>query len=313
MDQLDLGELMSVPGYRDFTDTLQESMETLEREMRSGTWRKGGVVIVDDASKYKRVAFIGDLHGDRDSLEYILSAILERDPELSETLVITLGDYIDRGRPEGQISVLSAVLKLKTLRPNNVIPLRGNHEPPESLEPIPHDYPLALINLYGEQRAGDAYEASRKVFDLMPYAVVLKGYALVVHGGPPTRGFEKGLIGYLGADAWPPPLHVLEEVLWNDPSESIDVRGPSPRGAGYLWGPRVTEKALEVLNVRYIIRGHEPAPLGFKVNHGGRVITLFSRLGPPYYNSRAAFALCELEDRTLSNASDPSSCLVFME
>ena len=102
MDQLDLGELMSVPGYRDFTDTLQESIETLEKEMRSGTWRKGGVVIVDDTSKYKRVAFIGDLHGDRDSLEYILSAILERDPELSETLVITLGDYMIEADPRGR-------------------------------------------------------------------------------------------------------------------------------------------------------------------------------------------------------------------
>ena len=36
-------------------------------------------------------------------------------------------------------------------------------------------------------------------------------------------------------------------------------------------------------------RGHEPVGEGFKINHDGKVLTLFSRKGPPYFNKHAAY------------------------
>ena len=39
-----------------------------------------------------------------------------------------------------------------------------------------------------------------------------------------------------------------------------------------------------------IVRGHEPAYSGYKWNHDGRVLTLFSRIGPPYMNPARAVA-----------------------
>jgi protein phosphatase len=44
-----------------------------------------------------------------------------------------------------------------------------------------------------------------------------------------------------------------------------------------------------MLNVKVLIRGHEPSEEGYKINHNGRVLTLFSRKGEPYYNTQAAY------------------------
>jgi protein phosphatase len=64
---------------------------------------------------------------------------------------------------------------------------------------------------------------------------------------------------------------------------------PSPRGAGKLFGKNVTEEVLRKLNVKVLIRGHEPCEEGFKLNHDGKVLTLFSRKGSPYFNAYGAY------------------------
>jgi protein phosphatase len=38
-----------------------------------------------------------------------------------------------------------------------------------------------------------------------------------------------------------------------------------------------------------LIRGHEPSEEGYKINHNGKVLTLFSRKGEPYFNAQAAY------------------------
>lgn len=215
--------------------------------------------------------FIGDLHGDFSTLKRILKEVYG-----SRTLVF-LGDYVDRG-PQ-QVEVLITIAKLKVLRPESVLILRGNHEPPPNLTPYPHDYPQLLMELYGYEWGEKLYRISFAVFQQMPYAAKV-GPFLALHGGLPVYSkFEEV-----------PNLELLEEVLWNDPAEIDEDAIPSPRGAGYLFGPSVTERWAKELGFEKVIRGHEPCE-GHKLNHGGRVVTLFSRLGPPYYNSKAAVAL----------------------
>ncbi len=63
----------------------------------------------------------------------------------------------------------------------------------------------------------------------------------------------------------------------------------SPRGAGKLFGKDVTEQVLERLKAKILIRGHEASSTGFKINHGGKVLTLFSRKGAPYFNRYGAY------------------------
>jgi len=49
-----------------------------------------------------------------------------------------------------------------------------------------------------------------------------------------------------------------------------------------------------MLNVKVLIRGHEPSEAGYKINHDGKILTLFSRKGEPYFNTQAAYLQLDL-------------------
>ena len=84
--------------------------------------------------------------------------------------------------------------------------------------------------------------------------------------------------------------------MWSDPLEKIRGTRPSPRGAGKLFGEDVADRILKMLNVKVVIRGHEPCENGFKTNHGGKILTLFSRKGEPYCNEQGAYLKIDLSD-----------------
>jgi protein phosphatase len=86
-------------------------------------------------------------------------------------------------------------------------------------------------------------------------------------------------------------------MLWSDPSDNIRETCASPRGAGKLFSERVTERVLERFRVKILIRGHEPCAEGFKIDHHGRVLTLFSRKGPPYFNAYGAYLNVDLAEK----------------
>jgi protein phosphatase len=87
----------------------------------------------------------------------------------------------------------------------------------------------------------------------------------------------------------------LEEILWSDPDEAVEETSTSSRGAGNLFGRNLTKRTLAKLNVKILIRGHEPCEDGFKISHNGRVLTLFSRKGPPYFNVYGAYLDVKLD------------------
>jgi protein phosphatase len=117
----------------------------------------------------------------------------------------------------------------------------------------------------------------------------------MLHGGVPSQAKSLDDLAY--AHLKHPHESHLEEILWSDPEEDIKGTFPSPRGAGRLFGPDVTARFLEMLNVDVLIRGHEPADEGFKISHDGRVLTLFSRKGEPYFNTKGAYLQLELSNQ----------------
>ncbi|MEM0340309.1 MAG: metallophosphoesterase family protein [Acidilobaceae archaeon] len=299
-----------MPTFSQLKKALEELRDLLRKEENGevpgfvdGFKRKGGVVELT-LPKDMKIAVIGDIHGDYETFSKILEE-LENSEVVKRGVLITLGDYIDRGPPEGQILLLYKLSELKKEMKTRFIMLRGNHEPPSWPVPEPHDYPWALKELYGYERGEELYSLSREVFNVMPHAVVLKEVALLVHGGPPTQVESSDVFSYL---AYNRDVEVLKEILWNDPSDAIEQRVQSPRGVGYLWGSSITEKVLSLLGVKFIVRGHEPAYYGFKTNHEDKVFTLFSRLGSPYYNERAAFLTCSVDEFE----KDPKKCVVYV-
>ncbi len=229
---------------------------------------------------------IGDLHGDLESLIDILSSskFTQKMDRREDAFLIFLGDYGDRGMHSAEVYYL--ILKLKLAFPRQIVLLRGNHEGPEDLMASPHDLPVNLQVRFRENWAL-AYSKVRKLFSLLYNAVFVEKRYLMIHGGlsPKIRSIQD----LAHANMTYPEKEFLEDLLWSDPDDSVQNVLSSPRGAGRLFGKSVTEKVLRKLNVKILIRGHEPSFEGFKLNHEGRVLTLFSRKGPPYFNAYGAY------------------------
>lgn len=252
--------------------------------MREEYVRSNGIPLLPNTGNY---VIVGDLHGDITSLEYILKAVEKL--ELSEYTLIFLGDYVDRGT--GQVETISTLLEIKLRYPDKVFLLRGNHEPPDYLPVYPHDFPHELTAIYGIVNGRKLYEEFKRAFQLLPRALIIKEIALLLHGGPPIYNIDSasGPHEYLLGRNFEEDAKVLEDILWNDPIEGKESFIESYRGAGHMFGTKVTEAALRITGTKLVIRGHEPCLNGFKFNHNKKVLTLFSRLGPPYNNKLAAF------------------------
>jgi len=240
-------------------------------------------IISNDCDKI----IIGDLHGDSETLYGIIfreNILYELENE--DLVLIFLGDYIDRGI--SQVETLAAVYMLKILYPEKVVVLRGNHEPDPMLIPHPHDFPEELVLRYGSAWKA-IYFAILGTFQKLPLIAHVPGEALLLHGGIPSRvwnakSFEEGfsLLTPILDD------EVIEDILWSDPLEANIIVQPSFRGAGKVFGARLTWRALRLAKVKMIIRGHE-AIEGFKLNHRNRIVTLFTSKAPAYGFSEVAY------------------------
>lgn len=269
--------LSSAPALNDFIELANKVRDLLREERRKvdvgGYESQGSLAKIK--SDVSRLIVIGDLHGDYECLKTILSNI-----DLDEAFLVFLGDYIDRGDRSPQ--VVYEVLSLKLKKPSSILLLMGNHEGPPELPVYPHDFPLHLALLYGSSWRR-VYESIMDCFSYFYACSVLEGSIFMVHGGVPTRSVTLGSLANAHQD-----IELLEELLWNDPmpGEGVDM---SPRGAGFLFGSNITRSFLESTGVRVVIRAHEPCEEGYEVHHDGMLMTIFSRKGPPYFNTHAAY------------------------
>lgn len=237
---------------------------------------------------------VGDIHGDLESLMIVLkdSDFIKKTRKNEDITIIFLGDYGDRGLHSPEVYYV--ILKLKELFPKHVVLMRGNHEGPDDLLAHPHDLPAHLQRKFGDA-ASYVYTRIRELFNYLYSGVLIDERYVLLHGGVPSQASTIEDLAF-AHEKHPRETH-LEEILWSDPREGMRGTYPSPRVAGRLFGEDITEKLLKVLNVKVLIRGHEPAREGFKINHGGKILTLFSRRGPPYYNEFGAYLHLNLSEK----------------
>ena len=292
-------------GSNEFLQLIEGAVQRLAGESgRVGSMRITGRLV--NVPPTGEAIIVGDIHGDLESLAHILksSNFVEKARKGENLLLVFLGDYGDRGiySPE----VYYVVLKLKEMFPENVVLMRGNHEGPDDLLAYPHDLLLHLRRKFGED-ASDVYVKLRRLFNHLHNAVLIEERCVLLHGGVPSKASSIDDLAY-AHEKHPRESH-LEEILWSDPWEGIKGTYPSPRGAGRLFGEDVTNKFLKMLNVKALIRGHEPSEEGFKINHGGKVLTIFSRRGPPYYNSYGAYLQLDIS-KVVKDVKQIKQCIL---
>jgi protein phosphatase len=277
---------------RVFLETLDKAMCTLQSE----NGQVGNLRITDclvTLEPLGEALVIGDLHGDFESLFVILqeSQFLQKMEQTKDATLIFLGDYGDGGDKPAEIYY--TIFKLKLAFPKQIVFLRGNYEGPRDLVASPHDLPFRLQDRFGEDWTL-VYEKTITLWTYLYNAAFVPERFLMIHGGVSPE------INSLQDIAQARDNHneaLLEDLLWNDPAEGMQGVSLSPRGAGKLFGKDITERVLGRLNAKILIRGHEASGTGFRINHDGKVLTLFSRKGTPYYNRYGAYLQLPLSEK----------------
>jgi hypothetical protein len=288
-----LAELATESNVEEFLGLVRKVSRRLATENeRVGTLKITGRLV--EVLPVGEAIIVGDLHGDLQSLVHILEAskFLSKAKSGNDVLLVFLGDYGDRGTHSPEVYYV--VLKLKEMFPERVILMRGNHEGPPDLLASPHDLPSQMKNKFRE-KGSEAYLKLRELYNHLYTGVIIKERIVLLHGGAPSQATTINDIAY-AHETHPHERH-LEEILWNDPWKGIKGTIASPRGAGRLFGEDVTSKLLKMLNVKALIRGHQSCPDGYKSMHGGRVLTLFSRKGPPYNNTFGAYLHLDISQK----------------
>ncbi len=268
----------------------------------------GGLVEIRELDN---LAIISDLHGDLMSLNRILQAI--RPEEFlanSGNKIVFLGDYVDRG--SDSLGVLYSVCQLKNAHPDSVVLMRGNHEAPSEFPFSSHDLPYRIVKRFGGSEGKEIYDSLLMMFRELTVATIITNRLLLVHGGLPTE--DDAILNHRNALATARECNgVLEELLWNDPRDLNDLPywEESQRGLGRYFGEPVTRKWLQASGVCTLIRGHEPCQ-GFRIDHDGKVMTLFS-CQEAYPAFKAAYLVLTMEKLdTAQSANDLLTCIKFV-
>lgn len=295
----------------DFLQKIVQATNTLQAERQKKSIAGGGVSGgLVEIHELKSLVIVSDLHGDSKSLFRILSEIsYERFLSNPMNKLVFLGDYVDRG--SDSIGVMYSVCHLKGAYPDSVVLMRGNHEAPAEF-PFPyHELPYEIEERFGDP-GREIYQKLLSMFKLLTLATVVRQKLLLVHGGLPTE--DANLESIAAAPENHVKSRVLEELLWNDPRQIDSAPGweNSRRGIGRHFGSSVSRRWLQASDTKAVVRGHEPCQ-GFRLDHGGAVMTLFS-CREAYPKFKAAYLMLDASQLTAVNdARDLSRYVRFPE
>ena len=265
---------------KEFKSIFEEVHEILKNER----------IIIEISQQENDVGYvIGDLHGNLQSLIFLVKLILKTHPNY----VIFLGDLVDRG--QYQMECLVIVISLKILFPHCVYILSGNHE---SLE-INKAYGFYKEYLTNYRDVID-FNLILNVYNSLPIGGIINNRIFCVHGGIPEdfyilrnlKNKKASEFIYLSQDL----KDSIFQMKWNDPKEDLKGFSNSFRGFGIkFFGEDVYAEFLKENNLKYVIRSHEYFNEGYRWFFNQKLLSIFSSFN--YYNSAvptpASYAVIE--------------------
>ncbi len=218
-----------------------------------------------DLPKDVKITVCGDVHGQF----FDLIKIFEFNGYPSQHhYYLFNGDFVDRGAYS--IEVILTMLAMKCAFPKYFFMARGNHES-EHINRM-HGFMEETKKKYDEKM----FSMFNKVFNALPIVHVIKDAYFVVHGGLPAKpDFMLDDLKSIDRFRDPPNGTMFSQLLWSDPKQTDGI-APSHRGEGVLFGPDITRDFLDRNKLQKIIRSHVWEPSGYKIDHDGLCITIFS-------------------------------------
>lgn len=210
------------------------------------------------------VTVIGDIHGQFDDLV----AIFESCGDVPDRQYLLLGDYIDRG--PNSVETVQLVLTMKLRYPTRIHLLRGNHEC-RQLGQVYGFYDEVILK-YGNTTVWRYYT---DMFDYLPLACLLDGKLFCPHGGlsPSIKKIDE--IRGLDRVQDIPHEGPMSDLVWSDPDRRLGW-SMSERGAGFRFGPDISEIWNYENGVKLICRAHQMVMKGYQWEHNRHVVTVFS-------------------------------------
>jgi len=210
------------------------------------------------------VTVCGDIHGQF----YDLEELFRTGGQIPDTNYIFMGDFVDRGYYS--LETWTRLLTLKAKYPKHITLLRGNHESRQITQV--YGFYDECISKYGN---ANAWKYCCMVFDLLTVAALIDGEVLCVHGGlsPEMRTIDQ--MRTIERNMEIPHKGAFCDIVWSDPDE-VSGWAMSPRGAGWLFGDRVTNEFMNLNNLELICRAHQLVHEGYKYMFDDKLVTVWS-------------------------------------
>jgi serine/threonine-protein phosphatase 6 catalytic subunit len=199
------------------------------------------------------VTICGDIHGQF----YDLLELFSKGGDIPDTTYIFMGDFVDRGY--NSVETFELLLGLKLKYPAHITLLRGNHESRQVTSV--YGFYDEILRKYGNS---NPWKYCTDVFDYLGIAALVEGKLLCIHGGlsPDVKTIDQ--IRTIQRCKEIPHEGPFCDLMWSDP-EDIDTWAMSPRGAGWLFGSKVTKEFNRINDLTLICRAHQLVQDGFKI------------------------------------------------